>query len=41
MEEENFNWAEAYIEIQNGKDIKNTNAFKTLIDNNIHILFLV
>ena len=35
MEEENFNWAEAYIEIQNGKDIKNTNAFKTLIDNNI------
>ena len=35
MEEENFNWAEQYLGIQSNKDIKNSNAFKTLIDNNI------
>ena len=35
MEEENFNWVEQYLGIQSNKDIKNSNAFKTLIDNNI------
>ena len=35
MEEENFNWAEQLLGIQEKKDIKNSNAFKTLIDNNI------
>ena len=35
MEEENFNWAEQYLGIESNKDIKNSNAFKTLIDNNI------
>ena len=35
MEEENFNWAEEYIDIQNQKNIKNTNAYETLINNNI------
>jgi hypothetical protein len=35
MEEENFNWAEQYLGIQSNKDIKNSNAFKTLIENNI------
>ena len=35
MEEENFNWVEQYLEIQKKKDIKNTNAYETLIDNNI------
>ena len=35
MEEENFNWVEQYLGIQEKKDIKNSNAFKTLIDNNI------
>jgi hypothetical protein len=35
MEEENFNWVEQYLGIQSNKDIKNSSAFKTLIDNNI------
>jgi DNA-binding transcriptional regulator YiaG len=35
MEEENFNWAEQLLGVQEKKDIKNSNAFKTLIDNNI------
>ena len=35
MEEENFNWVEEYLGIQEKKDIKNSSAFKTLIDNNI------
>ena len=35
MEEENFNWAEQLLGIQENKGIKNSNAFKTLIDNNI------
>ena len=34
MEEENFNWAEQLLGIQENKGIKNSNAFKTLIDNN-------
>ena len=33
--EENFNWVEDYINIQSKKDIKNTNAYETLINNNI------
>ena len=35
MAEENFNWLGEYLEIQKKKDIKNTNAYKTLIDNNV------
>jgi len=35
MEEENFNWVEQYLGIQSNKDIKNSSAFTTLIDNNI------
>ena len=35
MEEENFNWLEAYIAASEGKDIKNSNAFKLLNENNI------
>ena len=33
--EENFNWLEMYIDIQEGKDIKNSSAFKLLNSNNI------
>jgi hypothetical protein len=33
--EENFNWLEMYGEIQEGKDIKNSPAFKLLNSNNI------
>ena len=35
MEEENFNWLEAYITASEGKDIKNSKAFKILNENNI------
>ena len=35
MEEENFNWLETFIEIQNNKDIKSSNDFKILNSNNI------
>ena len=35
MEEENFNWLEAYITASEGKDIKNSKAFKLLNENNI------
>ena len=35
MEEENFNWLEAFIEIQNNKDVKLSNDFKILNSNNI------
>ena len=35
MEEENFNWLETFIEIQNNKDIKLSNDFKILNSNNI------
>ena len=35
MEEENFNWVEEYINIQSGKDVKNSTAYETLINNNI------
>ena len=30
MEEENFNWLENYLEIQNNKNVKNSSAFKLL-----------
>jgi len=33
--EENFNWLEIYMDIQEGKDIKNSPAFKLLNSNNI------
>ena len=33
--EENFNWLEIYMDIQEGKDIKNSSAFKLLNSNNI------
>jgi len=33
--EENFNWLEMYVDIQEGKDIKNSPAFKLLNSNNI------
>ena len=33
--EENFNWLDMYIDIQEGKDIKNSSAFKLLNSNNI------
>jgi len=33
--EENFNWLEMYMDIQEGKDIKNSSAFKLLNSNNI------
>ena len=35
MENENFNWLEQFIEIQNNKDIKTSNDFKILNSNNI------
>ena len=35
MKEENFNWLETFIEIQNNKDIKTSNDFKILNSNNI------
>ena len=35
MEEENFNWLETFIEIQNNKDVKLSNDFKILNSNNI------
>ena len=35
MEEENFNWLEAYITASEGKDIKNSKAFRLLNENNI------
>ena len=35
MEEENFNWLEEFIKIQNKKDIKLSNDFKVLNSNNI------
>ena len=34
-QEENFNWLETYMDIQEGKDIKNSEAFKILNSNNI------
>ena len=33
--EENFNWLEMYMDAQEGKDIKNSSAFKLLNSNNI------
>jgi len=33
--EENFNWLEIYMDIQEGKDIKNSRAFQLLNSNNI------
>jgi len=33
--EENFNWLEMYVDIQEGKDIKNSPAFKLLNSNNV------
>ena len=33
--EENFNWLEMYMDAQEGKDIKNSPAFKLLNSNNI------
>ena len=35
MEEENFNWIEAFIQATDKKDIKNGHAFKVLNENNI------
>jgi len=35
MEEENFNWIEAFIQAQEKKDIKNNKEFKILNENNI------
>ena len=35
MEDENFNWIEAFIQAQEKKDIKNNKAFKILNENNI------
>ena len=35
MEEENFNWIEAFIQATEKKEIKNGNAFKVLNENNI------
>tara|TARA_R110000764_G_scaffold101343_1_gene186630 strand:- start:818 stop:2248 length:1431 start_codon:yes stop_codon:yes gene_type:complete len=35
MEEENFNWIEAFIQATEKKDIKNGNSFKVLNENNI------
>ena len=34
-QEENFNWLEIYMDIQEGKDIKNSEVFKILNSNNI------
>jgi len=34
-QEQNFNWLEIYMDIQEGKDIKNSEAFKILNSNNI------
>ena len=35
MEQENFNWLDAYIAASEGKDIKNSKEFKILNENNI------
>ena len=35
MAEENFNWLDNYLEIQKKKDIKNSSAYETLINNNV------
>ena len=35
MEEENFNWLDAWMAASEGKDIKNSKEFKILNENNI------